>query len=98
MFHRTLASIPRPGQRFWSTPDKLGNRTSPVLGLHISGKRVNQALELVETTKWSTTNLYEAQFSFAYVSVTLLATARFFREAFVSQSQYPPPRRMVNAN
>ena len=27
MFHRTLASIPRPGQRFWSTPDKSGGLT-----------------------------------------------------------------------
>src|SRR5260370_32689283 len=45
-----------------------------------------------------TTKLYEAQFSFAHVCVTLLATARFFREAFVLQSQHPPPRRMVNAN
>ena len=33
MFHRTLASIPRPGQRFWSTPDKPPPRGAPSYGV-----------------------------------------------------------------
>jgi hypothetical protein len=75
----------------------------PVLGGNLAIQQFpitafNQALELVEATMRLTTKLYEAQFSFAHVCVTLLATARFFREAFVLQSQHPPPRRMVNAN